>query len=136
MTGADTKIYKDTDTMRDAYQFAIALDHAALDRIAGMYGEGMDTGAAKHISNGFFNVIALQPWTQVVTLGSFNLAKKKITRSLGELATNKNAYGISLTARQRRTRVEELFEIGVDYRNGVKAYNAAVDKDGIFQESF
>ena len=135
MTGADTKIYKDTDTMRDAYQFAIALDHAALDRIAGMYGEGMDTGAAKHISNGFFNVIALQPWTQVVTLGSFNLAKKKITRSLGELATNKNAYGISLTARQRRTRVEELFEIGVDYRNGVKAYNAAVDKDGIFQES-
>ena len=135
MTGADTKIYKDTDTMRDAYQFAVALEHAALDRIAGMYGEGMDTGVAKHISNGFFNVIALQPWTQVVTLGSFNLAKKKITRSLGELATNKNAYGISLTARQRRTRVEELFEIGVDYRNGVKAYNAAVDKDGIFQES-
>ena len=135
ITGADTKIYKDTETMRDAYQFAIALEHAALDKIAGMYGEGMDTGVAKHISNGFFNIIGLQPWTQVVTLGAFNFSKKKITRTLGELARNKNSFGVELTAGQRRTRVEELFEIGVDYRDGIKAYNASVDKDGIFQES-
>ena len=137
--GKEVKGFKDLsdEDWLDAYRAGVATEQAMMTKIEGMFAEGMQTGKAKNIINAFFNINFLQQWTQGVQLGAFNYAKERSIRILGELAEDKNVYGIKLTRNSRNRRAEQLREIGIEPKQGVAAYRRAVDKDGVFnKESF
>ena len=118
----------------DAYRAGVATEQAMMTKIEGMFAEGMQTGRARNIINAFFNINFLQQWTQGVQLGAFNYAKERSIRILGELAEDKNVYGIQLTTNSRSRRANQLREIGIDPKQGVAAYRRAIDEDGVFNK--
>ena len=134
--GKEVKGFKDLsdEDWLDAYRAGVATEQAMMTKIEGMFAEGMQTGKAKNIINAFFNVNFLQQWTQGVQLGAFNYAKERSIRILGELAEDKNVYGIQLTTNSRGRKADQLREIGIDPKQGVAAYRRALDKDGIFNK--
>ena len=134
--GKEVKGFKDLsdEDWLDAYRAGVATEQAMMTKIEGMFAEGMQTGKARNIINAFFNVNFLQQWTQGVQLGAFNYAKERSIRILGELAEDKNVYGIQLTTNSRGRKADQLREIGIDPKQGVAAYRRALDKDGIFNK--
>ena len=134
--GKEVKGFRDLsdEDWLDAYRAGVATEQAMMTKIEGMFAEGMQTGKAKNIINAFFNINFLQQWTQGVQLGAFNYAKERSIRILGELAEDKNVYGIQLTKNTRGRRAEQLREIGIEPKQGVAAYRRAIDKDGIFNK--
>ena len=134
--GKEVKGFKDLsdEDWLDAYRAGVATEQAMMTKIEGMFAEGMQTGRAKNIINAFFNINFLQQWTQGVQLGAFNYAKERSIRILGELAEDKNVYGIQLTTNSRSRRANQLREIGIDPKQGVAAYRRAIDEDGVFNK--
>jgi len=134
--GKEVKGFQDLsdEDWLDAYRAGVATEQAMMTKIEGMFAEGMQTGRARNIINAFFNINFLQQWTQGVQLGAFNYAKERSIRILGELAEDKNVYGIQLTTNSRSRRADQLREIGIDPKQGVAAYRRAIDEDGVFNK--
>jgi len=134
--GKEVKGFRDLsdEDWLDAYRAGVATEQAMMTKIEGMFAEGLQTGKARNIINAFFNINFLQQWTQGVQLGAFNYAKERSIRILGELAEDKNVYGIKLTRNSRNRRADQLREIGIEPKQGVAAYRRAIDKDGVFNK--
>jgi len=136
ITGKDTRLFRELDdeTFYDVYQAGVATENAMMDRIEGMYGEGLNSGIAKNISNTFFNLNLLQPWTQAVQMGAFKFGQQKVIRILGELSDNTNFYGSILSDSGRLRRKNELHQLGIDSEEGITAYRKHLDANGNFNE--
>ena len=136
ITGKDTRLFRELDdeTFYDVYQAGVATENAMMDRIEGMYGEGLNSGIAKNISNTFFNLNLLQPWTQAVQMGAFKFGQQKVIRILGELSDNTNFYGSILSDSGRLRRKNELHQLGIDSEEGIAAYKKHLDANGNFNE--
>lgn len=125
LTGKKVKGLRDLNDEEylEAYRASIALEQAAQDRIQAMYGEAMQGKWTRNISNAFFNLNILQPWTQTVQMAAFTISKEKTARLAKELATGFDSYGLKLTNKGIKRRKEELREIGIDENNAVEAFN-------------
>tara|TARA_R100001443_G_scaffold115196_2_gene132419 strand:+ start:5740 stop:10797 length:5058 start_codon:yes stop_codon:yes gene_type:complete len=136
ITGKDTRLFRELDdeTFYDVYQAGVATENAMMDRIEGMYGEGLNSGIAKNISNTFFNLNLLQPWTQAVQMGAFKFGQQKVIRILGELSDNTNFYGSILSDSGRLRRKNQLHQLGIDSEEGIAAYKKHLDANGNFNE--
>ena len=136
LTGKKTRLFKnlDDEEFYDAYQAGVATEQSIMDRIEGMYGEGLDSGTAKKISNMFFNANLLTPWTQAVQMGAYKFGQQKVIRILGELNDNTNFYGITLSRKGKQRRIDQLAEIGLDSQQSLTEYRRFIDTDGNFDE--
>ena len=136
LTGKRTRLFKqlDDEDLYDTYQAGLSLENSVMDRIEGMYGEGLQSGTAKKISNWFFNLNGLTPWTQAVQMGAYKFGQQKVLRILNELNDNTNFYGVTLSPKMKQRRVDQLAEIGIDSNQALIAYKSNVDADGIFNE--
>ena len=137
LTGKDVRLFKELDdeTFMEVYQAGVATENAMMDKIEGMYGEGLQSGTAKKISNWFFNANLLQPWTQAVQMGAFKFGQQKVIRIIGELNSNKNFYGVSLDPKMIQRRRNQLHEIGIDSNEAMSAYRRHIDSEGLFNEA-
>tara|TARA_R100001463_G_scaffold2459_1_gene10423 strand:+ start:5709 stop:10724 length:5016 start_codon:yes stop_codon:yes gene_type:complete len=124
----------DDEDFIEAYKASIALEQSAADRIQAMYGEAMGNDKMRSISNFFFNVNLLQPWTETVQLAAFNIGKERTVRITKELHTGKNMFGRKLSKNAITRRNEELAEIGVDRNNALQTYKNSLDDNGILNE--
>jgi len=136
LTGKRTRLFKELDDeeMYDTYQAGLAMENAVMDRIEGMYGEGLQTGVAKKISNFFFTANLLTPWTQAVQMGAYKFGQQKVIRILGELNDNTNFYGSTLSKKGKQRRIDQLAEIGIDSNQALIAYKSNIDADGNLDE--
>jgi len=136
LTGKRTRLFKqlDDEDLYDTYQAGLSLENSVMDRIEGMYGEGLQSGTAKKISNWFFNLNGLTPWTQAVQMGAYKFGQQKVLRLLNELNDNTNFYGVTLSPKMKQRRVDQLAEIGIDSNQALIAYRNNIDADGIFNE--
>ncbi len=136
LTGKRTRLFKqlNDEDLYDTYQAGLSLENSVMDRIEGMYGEGLQSGTAKKISNWFFNLNGLTPWTQAVQMGAYKFGQQKVLRILNELNDNTNFYGVTLSPKMKQRRVDQLAEIGIDSNQALIAYKSNVDADGIFNE--
>jgi len=112
LTGKKVKGLRDLNDEEylEAYRASIALEQAAQDRVQAMYGEAMQGKWTRNISNAFFNLNILQPWTQTVQMAAFTISKEKTARLAKELATGFDSYGLKLTNKGIKRRKEELRE--------------------------
>tara|TARA_R100001463_G_scaffold97347_1_gene151831 strand:+ start:3382 stop:8385 length:5004 start_codon:yes stop_codon:yes gene_type:complete len=136
LTGKKTKLFKELndEDLYDTYQAGLSLENSVMDRIEGMYGEGLQSGTAKKISNWFFNLNGLTPWTQAVQMGAYKFGQQKVLRILNELNDNTNFYGVTLSPKMKQRRVDQLAEIGIDSNQALVAYKNNIDADGVFNE--
>mgnify|MGYP003108998935 FL=1 len=83
-------------------------------------GEGLQNETLKRASRGFYRLNMLIPWTKTVQLSAFSTGKDMIMTNLQQLSSGKNLFGKKLTKNSRTRLEEELFDLGVDIKKGLK----------------
>ena len=118
---------KDED-WSELYQTGLALEQAVQERIEGLAGEGLHSGWAKKLQNGFFKVNLLTQWTKAVQLASFTSGKRLIRQNAESLSNG----GLSKNKQQYLT--EQLGDLGINANEAVVWYRKSL-KDGVFNDS-
>lgn len=130
----------DDDVWKEAYQVGLALEQAVSDRLAGLYGDVGVNNRASKIARGFFKANLLTQWTSAVQLASFTTGKRLILDRIEGLAKG----GLDDITKKRH--IDQLAELGVDYKEGVQFYNrnlknnkfniSAAYKDSFYQNEY
>jgi hypothetical protein len=117
-----------TEEWREAYQVGLALEQAVMDRMAGLYGETVNTTARK-LARGFFKTTLLTQWTSAVQLAAYTTGKRLIRTELSKLAKG----GLSKTKKERI--INRLNSLSIDEKKGVAWYKRSLDENGEFNVS-
>ena len=117
-----------TEEWKEAYQVGLALEQAVMDRMAGLYGETVNTSARK-LARGFFKTTLLTQWTSAVQLAAYTTGKRLIRTELSKLAKG----GLSKTKKERI--ISRLNQLSIDENKGLAWYKRSLDKNGEFDVS-
>ena len=129
----------DDEAWGELYQTGLALEQAVQERLEGLAGEGLNSGAAKLIQQGFFKVNLLTQWTKAVQLASFTTGKRLIRQRAEALYKHqKGLKPIMLTGKGKTSStkyyIQQLNDLGIDEQEAIDWYKSSLDENGIFQD--
>ena len=110
----------DNEIVKEMNKVFLAVDEAVADLTNRLDGEGLQNETLKRASRGFYRLNMLIPWTKTVQLSAFSTGKDMIMTNLQQLSSGKNLFGKKLTKNSRTRLEEELFDLGVDIKKGLK----------------
>jgi len=110
----------DNEILKEMNKVFLAVDEAVADLTNRLDGEGLQNETLKRASRGFYRLNMLIPWTKTVQLAAFSTGKDMIMTNLQQLSSGKNLFGKKLTKNSRTRLEEELFDLGVDIKKGLK----------------
>ena len=124
------KSFKDLtdDEWAEAYTWSIATQYSAQERLSSMFASSVTGKKTGRISEAFFSLTLLSPWTQAVQFGAFKSSKSVIQRLTKELSEGK------LSASDKAYNIEKLWSIGISPKKAVNAYRKS-STDGVLDET-
>ena len=125
--GMEFKSSLKDDEWTELYQTGLALEQAVQERLEGLAGEGLHSGFAKKIQNGFFKVNLLTQWTKAVQLASFTSGKRLIRQNAESLSNG------GLSKNKQQYLAEQLGDLGINADDAVTWYRNSL-KDGVFDD--
>jgi len=108
------------DEWAELYRTGLALEQAVQERLEGLAGEGLHSGAAKAIQNGFFKVNLLTQWTKAVQLASYTTGKRLIRQNAEKLSKG------GLSKSETKYLTEQLGDLGINADEAVDWYNGSL----------
>lgn len=114
---------------RELNRFMLALDQGVADGVERLAGEGLRSSSARKWQNRFFKTNFLTQWTQIVQATSYITGKDLITTNLSDIAKAKNRNSRSIIRK-----INELADLGVDYKQGLKWVQGGRKTDDSFYE--
>ena len=108
------------DEWSELYQTGLALEQAVQERLEGLAGEGLHSGLAKSIQNGFFKVNLLTQWTKAVQLASYTTGKRLIRQNAEKLSKG------GLSKSETKYLREQLGDLGINPDEAVDWYNGSL----------
>ena len=121
------------EAWQEAYQVGLAFEQAIMDRLQGLYGETSDNPIVRGLTAAFFKSNLLTTWTGTVQLASFTTGKRLIKKNIREL--HEDAEGITkLSSERKEILTEQLWELGINEKDGMIWYRNSLNKDGTFSE--
>jgi hypothetical protein len=108
------------DEWSELYRTGLALEQAVQERLEGLAGEGLHSGAAKAIQNGFFKVNLLTQWTKAVQLASYTTGKRLIRQNAEKLSKG------GLSKSETKYLTEQLGDLGINADEAVDWYNSSL----------
>jgi len=108
------------DEWAELYRTGLALEQAVQERLEGLAGEGLHSGLAKSIQNGFFKVNLLTQWTKAVQLASYTTGKRLIRQNAEKLSKG------GLSKSETKYLREQLGDLGINADEAVDWYNGSL----------
>jgi len=120
------------EARKELNELGIALDQAASDSIERLSGDQLSNATMRKISNGFFKLTLLEQWTKTVQLSSYIVGKRLITENIENLASKTALINKGQISKRMQRQIDELADFGIDYKDGIKWYDAGAKLDDAF----
>ena len=115
------------DEWSELYRTGLALEQAVQERLEGLAGEGLHSGVAKNIQNGFFKLNLLTQWTKAVQLASYTTGKRLIRQNAEKLSKG------NLSKSETKYLTEQLGDLGINADEAVDWYKSSL-RNGKFDD--
>jgi len=111
------------EAMSELNQMGIALDQAFADYADRLGGDALASPKMREISNKFFRFTLLDQWTKGVQTASYITGKRLIAENLESIAAHMPLIQAGKTSRRVQRQIDELFDLDIDYKEGVEWLN-------------
>ena len=134
-SGKDVKGFKDIgdEYWEEAYKSGLAMEQAVQSLIEGLYGEAALNPILRKVQNAFFKTNFLTQWTGAVQVASFTTGKRLIRENIQKLHDDVQGTA-KLSNSKREYLTKQLWELGIDEKEGMKWYKNSLTPDGTFDE--
>jgi len=134
-SGKDVKGFKDIgdEYWEEAYKSGLAMEQAVQSLIEGLYGEAAHSPRLRKVQNAFFKTNFLTQWTGAVQVASFTTGKRLIRENIQKLHDDVQGTA-KLSNSKREYLTKQLWELGIDEKEGMKWYKNSLTPDGTFDE--
>jgi hypothetical protein len=120
------------EATRELRETGRALEQAAADGIERLSGDQLSNTTMRKISNSFFKLTLLDQWTRTVQLASYTTGKRLITENIESLAAKAPLLDTNQISNRMQRQIDELAELGIDYKDGIAWYDAGAKLDDAF----
>ena len=120
------------EATRELRETGRALEQAASDGIERLSGDTLSNTTMRKISNRFFKLTLLDQWTRTVQLASYTTGKRLITENIESLAAKASLLDTNQISNRMQRQMDELADLGIDYRDGIAWYDAGAKLDDAF----
>ena len=134
-SGKDVKGFKDIgdEYWEEAYKSGLAMEQAVQSLIEGLYGEAAHNPILRKVQNAFFKTNFLTQWTGAVQVAAFTTGKRLIRENIQKLHDDVQGTA-KLSNSKREYLTKQLWELGIDEKEGMKWYKNSLTPDGTFDE--
>lgn len=120
------------EATRELRETGRALEQAAADGIERLSGDQLSNTTMRKWSNAFFKLTLLDQWTRTVQLASYTTGKRLITENIESLAAKASLLDTNQISKRMQRQMDELADLGIDYRDGIAWYDAGAKLDDAF----
>ena len=101
-------------------KMGIALDQALADYGDRLGGDALSNPRMRKWSNKFFRLNLLDQWTKTVQMTSYITGRRLIGEHLEDIMAHQVLIAAGKTSRRVQKKIDELADLGIDYKDGIK----------------